>query len=109
MKDEEIDVASTLATKTNGETLQTRVAAISLRAVARVLMAVAFGRHILVGRAKDENSSIITTRVALPIVITQGFLTSGHHFQHAPSFKPTGLGVFHETNLLSQDACTSCI
>ena len=91
MKDEEMDVASTLATKANEETFQTRVAAISLRAVARVLMAVAFGRHILVGPAKDENSSIVTTRERLPIVITRGIITSGHCFQNVPSFKPNGL------------------
>ena len=91
MKNEESYVASSLATKTNGETFHTPVAAIWLRAVARLLMAVAFGRHILVGPAKDSNSSLVTTREALPIIITRGILTSGLYFQHVPSFKPNGL------------------
>ena len=106
MKDEEIDVAFSLTTKTNGETFQTRVAAISLRAVARVLMAVAFGRQILVGLAKDENSSLVATREALPIAITRGIITLGHDFQHYTLFQTKWARICHETNRLSHEACT---
>ena len=71
------------------EALQTLVAAKSLRAVARVLIAVALGRLILVGPAQHENFSIISTRVALPSV--RHIVTSGHYVQHIPSFNQNGL------------------